>query len=60
MAKPLKTKDELKAATLEELEKEQAYFEKRKAAEKSAALEEKELQELDVDELLGKKSEPKK
>ena len=37
MAKPLKTKDELKAATLEELEKEQAYFEKRKAAEKSAA-----------------------
>ena len=33
---------------------------KKKAAEKSAAFEEKELQELDVDELLGKKSEPKK
>lgn len=37
MAKPLKTKDELKAATFEELEKEQVYFEKRKAAAKAAA-----------------------
>lgn len=62
MAKPLKTKDELKAATLEELEKEQAYFEKRKAAEKSAAA--KELDELDPEEFfdprLSAEKRPKK
>ncbi len=53
-----KAKAEKKEETRKILEEEQKEFEK--AAEKSAALEEKELRELDVDELLGEKNERKK
>ena len=66
MAKPAKSLSERRKELIDSQdylsreEKEKLKEKTEKAAEKSAALEEKELQELDVDELLGKKSEPKK
>ena len=66
MAKPAKSALEKRKELIDaqdhlsEKEKKKLKEEAEKAAEKSAAFEEKELQELDVDELLGKKSEPKK
>ncbi len=66
MAKPAKSLSERRKELIDSQdylsreEKEKLKEKTEKAAEKSAALEEKELQELDVDELLGKKSKPKK
>ncbi|MBQ6877958.1 MAG: hypothetical protein IJO22_06120 [Oscillospiraceae bacterium] len=62
MARPLKSKKELKDETLEELEKEQKFFEERerKAAERSAAGSKDELDELNIKEFLDSTADPVK